>query len=178
MLVIGFIDINKNGLNLQNTPCLFWRHDCHWPWNVDADGFRYTASCRGACPLVGGIVDIINNGVSLENSLLVIAGIMTITLVLAIKAVTAGMTTLGITIGLVGLAIAALVGAFLYISSVWDQMSGFGAVCDDIYRSCSRNSCLCACCRRIPCIVVMGIAVAGIVGAIAAVAVAFASVQG
>lgn len=178
MLVIGFIDINKNGLNLQNTLLILA--------GTIATGLGMSMLTRSPIPLlvaglaliVGGIVDIINNGVSLENSLLVIAGIMTITLVLAIKAVTAGMTTLGITIGLVGLAIAALVGAFLYISSVWDQMTGWEKVATIFTGLAAAVLAAALAIAVFHASWSMGLAVAGIIGAVAAVAVAFASVKG
>lgn len=178
LLAIGFNDVSKNGLNLQNTLLLM------------AGTFATTLGMSmlthsvipllvaGLALIVGGIVDIINNGVTLENSLLVIGGIMATTLVLAIKAVTAGMTSLGITIGLVGLAIASLVGAFLYISSVWDQLSGWEKAATIFTGLAAAILAAALAIAVFHASWSMGLAVAGIVGGLAAIAVAFASVKG
>jgi len=178
LLAIGFNDINKNGLNLQNTLLLMA--------GTIATGLGMSMLTHSVIPLlvaglaliVGGIVDIINNGATLENSLLVIGGIILITTVIAIKTMTAGMLKLGLTIGVVGLAIGALVGAFLYISSVWDQMTGWEKVITIFTGLAAAVLAAALAIAVFHATWSLGLSIAVITGAIAAAVVAFASVQG
>jgi len=177
LLTVAFIDITKNGLNLQNTLLLIS--------GMFASGLGMTLLTKSTIPLLvagfvlvsAGIVDIVNNGVTLENSLLVLSGIMLGTLTLAIKNITAGMVSLGVTIGLVGLGVTSLVGAFLYISSVWDQMSSFEKVIS-IFTGLATAALAAALAIAIfHASWTQGLAAAAIIGSIAAIATAFSFVK-
>ncbi len=177
LLAIGFMDITKNGLNLQNTLLILAGTFSTGLGMSLLTGSIIPLVIAGLALVVGGIVDIINNGVTLENSLLVISGIMLTTVAIAIKAVISGMATLGITIGLVGLAVASLVGAFLYISSVWDMLSGLEKAATIFTGLAAAVLAAALAIAVFHAAWSVGLAVGIIVGALAAVTVAFASVK-
>jgi len=177
LLTVAFIDITKNGLNLQNTLLLIA--------GTFSTGLGMTLLTNSTIPLLiaafvllsAGIVDIVNNGVTLENSLLVLSGIMLGTLTLAIKNIMAGMVSLGVTIGLVGLAATSLVGSFLYISSVWSQMSGLEKAITLFTGLASAALAAALAIAVFHASWTQGIAVAIIVGSLAALTAAFVAVK-
>lgn len=177
LLITGFIDLNKNGLTLQNTLLLIA--------GTLSTGLGISLLTHSAIPMLiaglalvaGGIVDIVNNGVTLENSILVLSGLLVGTVSLAIKAAMSGMVSLGVTIGLVGLAVTALVGSFLYISSVWDQMTGLEKVITIFVGLASAALAAAFAIAVFHASWTQGLAVAGIVGALAAIAAAFIAVK-
>lgn len=177
LLTVAFIDITKNGLNLQNTLLLIA--------GTFSTGLGMTLLTNSTIPLLiaafvllsAGIVDIVNNGVTLENSLLALSGIMLGTLALAIKNIMAGMVSLGVTIGLVGLAATSLVGSFLYISSVWSQMSGLEKAITLFTGLASAALAAALAIAVFHASWTQGIAVAIIVGSLAALTAAFVAVK-
>jgi hypothetical protein len=177
MLAIGLFDVNKNGLTLQNTLLIMA--------GTLATGLGMSLLTSSTIPLfvaglglvAGGIIDIMNSGVTLENSLLVLSGIMLSTVSLSIKVIASGMVSLGVTIGLVGLAVAALVGAFLYISTVWDKMSTVEKLITVFTGLAAAVLAAALAIAVFHATWTQGLAVAVIVGSIAALVAAFASVK-
>lgn len=125
ILGVGIYDIIKNGVNLQNELLVLA--------GLFASGLGISILLGSPIPMLIaglgaialGIIDIVKNGTNLQNTLMEVGGILLTTTAVALKAAISGMASLGLTIGLAGVALAALTGAFLYISSVWDQMTGW-----------------------------------------------------
>jgi len=125
ILGVGIYDIIKNGVNLQNELLVLA--------GLFASGLGISILLGSPIPMLIaglgaialGIIDIVKNGTNLQNTLMEVGGILLTTTAVALKAAISGMASLGLTIGLAGVALAALTGAFLYISLVWDQMTGW-----------------------------------------------------
>jgi hypothetical protein len=177
LLAIGIYDVTKNGLNLKNELMILA--------GLFSSGLGISILLKSPIPMlivglgaiVLGIMDICENGVTLQNVLMVVGGIIGITLVLALKAATAGAVKLGLSIGLAGLALGALAGAFLYISSVWDQMTGWEKVITIFTGLAAAVLAAALAIAVFHASWSMGLMVGVIVGSIAALAVAFAAVK-